>query len=164
VEQLAHQWYALCCKPRKERMIWQQLLSRGYDVFYPRILIRTRNGKRLIVKPFFPGYLFVNLDVEVESASKFQWMEHATGLVCVDGKPFHIPDGMIEAMQNRLFEINTAIRTPASQGDGTISSEKPEEGLTIRDLAEDICADEEWSYALVEMLTKFTTTVEKGIC
>jgi hypothetical protein len=164
VDRLPSKWYALCCKPNKEYLIWQKLIAMGYEVFYPQVMKVTKNGRKIPGKPFFPGYPFLRLDTDEESISKFQWTDHPMGLVCIDGKPFHIPEVIISAMQNRLFEINTALRTPTSQGEGTISSDRPEDYVSIRDITEELCADEQWSYALLEMLTKFSTTLEEGIC
>jgi transcription antitermination factor NusG len=161
---LARQWYALCCKPRKEHLIWQQLASRGYEVFYPHILKMTKNGKRFLVKPFFPGYVFVNLDFEEESASKLQWMQHSTGLVCIDGKPFHIPDGMIAAMQNRLYEINSAIRTPLWVDETADYQKAAEDNVNFRELIQHFYEDDDLASAIKEMFTKISASLEKGNC
>jgi transcription antitermination factor NusG len=158
---LAHQWYTLCCKPRKERFIWQQLLSRGYEVFYPRILSMTKNGKRLIVKPFFPGYLFVNFNMEEDSSSKFQWMEHSIGLVCVDGKPFHIPDRLITAIQDRLFEINSTIRKTPEPNVALIYSQAQADYLICKEMTKEIYAGDEWAPALLELMAIFSVPIEK---
>jgi transcription antitermination factor NusG len=101
---LTSKWYALGCKAHKEVFIWKQLVAEGYDVFFPRISTSHKNDRK---KPFFPRYLFVHLDLEITGLSKFNNMPHTSGLVSIEGKPFHIPDAMIEAIRKRIKMINT---------------------------------------------------------
>jgi transcription antitermination factor NusG len=60
----------------------------------------------LKVKPYFPGYLFVKVDLEVVGISTFQWMPFATDLVYCCGKPACVPDRLIAAIQRKLEHIN----------------------------------------------------------
>jgi transcription antitermination factor NusG len=99
---LSSKWYALGCKAHKERFLWKQLQAEGYELFFPRISSKGANRR---YKPFFPRYLFIRLDLELVGHSKFNNMPYTNGLVSIEGKPFHIPDAIIEAIRKRIIEI-----------------------------------------------------------
>jgi transcription antitermination factor NusG len=107
---LALQWFALNCKYNKEEFVSKQLQLQGFEIYIPRILQPTANNNRPKYNLYFPGYIFVRLDLECASLSKFNRMENASGLVCIEGEPFNIPDAMMLAIRKRIKEINTGRR------------------------------------------------------
>ncbi len=98
-------WYALRCKPRKEEVVWKQVSDQGFEVFYPRLRVNPVNPRARKIKPYFPGYLFVRLDLAVLGTSAFQWMPHTIGLVSFGGEPAAVPDNLIFAVRKRVEEI-----------------------------------------------------------
>ncbi len=105
---MPNQWYALRSKPRKEDAIWRQLRSEGIEVFYPRLRVNPVNPRSRKIKPYFPGYMFVNVDLEQTGVSRFQWMPHTLGLVSFGGEPAHVPDNLIIELHKRVAEIAEA--------------------------------------------------------
>lgn len=105
---MAQQWYALRSKPRKEDIVWKQVHDRGYEVFFPRIRVHPVNPRSRKVKPYFPGYIFVRLDLEELGNSVIQWMPHTVGLVSFGGEPAPVPDHLIHAIRRRVEEIASA--------------------------------------------------------
>lgn len=105
---MASFWYALRSKPRKEDVVWRQLVNQNYEVFYPRLRVHPVNPRSRKVKPYFPGYLFVLADLDVMGASAFQWMPHTAGLVAFGNEPAMVPENLIEAIRRRVDEINAA--------------------------------------------------------
>jgi transcriptional antiterminator RfaH len=105
---MAYRWYALRSKPRKEDVVWGQALSMGYDVYYPRLRVHPVNPRSKKIQPYFPGYLFVNIDLEAVGVSVFQWMPHTLGLVSFGGEPSTVPEDLIGAIQRRVDQINAA--------------------------------------------------------
>jgi transcription antitermination factor NusG len=103
---LTYCWYALACKQNKENVMSQKLEAKGFEVFYPRILMSDCASKTMKVKPFFPGYIFVRFDASLTSLSTFQWMENSEGIVCLGGKPSFVPDRMVQSIQARLDHLN----------------------------------------------------------
>ncbi len=101
-------WYVLNTKPCKEEFLWEQCLARGYETFLPRIRAQTVNPRARKVRPYFPGYIFVNVDIERIGISTLQWMPGAQRLISFDGVPASVPDSLIRAIQKRLEEINAA--------------------------------------------------------
>jgi len=62
-------WYVIQTRSRHEAKVEAGLLNRGLEIFLPRVTVpsRRRDRKRLIEIPLFPGYLFVNTDLCLES-------------------------------------------------------------------------------------------------
>ncbi len=98
-------WYALRSKPRKEEVLWKQLLARDIEVFFPRMRVYPVNPRSRKLRPYFPGYMFVQVDLEAVGSSKFNWMPFAIGLVSFDGEPAVVPEGLINEVRKRVDEI-----------------------------------------------------------
>ena len=101
-------WYALRSKPRKEEVLWRQLKSQGYNVFYPRLRVNPVNPRASKVKPYFPSYMFIQVDIGEVGISTFQWMPHALGLVSFDGEPASVPENLIHAIAKKVEAIAEA--------------------------------------------------------
>lgn len=119
-------WYALRCKPRKEDAVWRQVLNEGFDAYYPRLRVNPVNPRSRKVKPYFPGYLFVSADLDEVGLSIFQWMPHTLGLVSFGGEPSQVPDHLIDAVRQRVDQINAA-------GGELFDGLKPGEAVYIQD-------------------------------
>lgn len=59
-------WYVLHTKSRFESVVYEGLVKKSVDVFLPKVLIQSkrRDRKKMIRVPLFPGYVFVNTDLE----------------------------------------------------------------------------------------------------
>ena len=101
-------WYVLRSKPHKEDVLWQHARNQGYEIFYPRIPVKTVNPRARQVAPYFPGYMFVRADIEEVGVSIFQWMPYAHGLICFDNTPAAVPDALIDAIRTRVYAIAEA--------------------------------------------------------
>lgn len=99
-------WYVLHSKPNKEELLWEQLTLRKVEVFYPRIRVHPVNPRARQVRAYFPGYVFVHLDLEQVNPAALQWMPGATGFVSFDHEPSIVPDGLIPLLRKRVEEIN----------------------------------------------------------
>jgi len=119
-------WYALRSKPRKEEALWQQVSAKGFQVFFPRLRVFPVNPRAKKVKPYFPGYMFVYVDLEEVGLSTFQWMPYAVGLVSFDNEPAIVPENLIHALRKRLEEI-------AAAGGELFDGLRPGEPVKIRD-------------------------------
>ena len=103
---MASRWYVLCSKLNKEEILLKQLLSQGYEIFYPRYFTSDGKNGRLNQRSYFPGYLFVRLDLTHVSLSTFQWMPNAEGLVCFESRPAFVPDSLVEAIRKHVEKMN----------------------------------------------------------
>jgi transcriptional antiterminator RfaH len=105
---LTKYWYALHSHPNKEELLWQQLLAREIECFYPRIPANPVNPRARKIRAYFPGYLFVNADLESLGISSFQWMPYTTGLIMFGGEPANVPEALIYTLRQRVDEITRA--------------------------------------------------------
>lgn len=121
-------WFALRSKARKEEVVWRQVHNQGYEVFYPRLKVQPVNPRSRKLKPYFPGYMFVNVDIDRVGLSAFQWMPHAMGIVCFGDEPAIVPDNLVYAIMRRVEEISAAggeLFDGLHQGDKVFISEGP---------------------------------------
>jgi transcription antitermination factor NusG len=88
--------------------VWQQILSRGFDAFYPRLKAKPANPRSRRTRPYFPGYLFVRAGLGEVGISVFQWMLNALGLVCFGGVPTRVPGEIVAGIQRRLEQVQAA--------------------------------------------------------
>lgn len=105
---MSSRWYVLRSKPRKEDVVWQQLQTRDIENYYPRIRVHPVNPRSRKIKPYFPGYVFIHVDLEELGLSTFRWMPHTLGFVAFDGEPAVVPENVIHDLRKRIKEINDA--------------------------------------------------------
>jgi transcriptional antiterminator RfaH len=101
-------WYVVRSKTRKEEFLAEQMQMRKIDIYHPRIRVQTVNPRARKVRSYFPGYLFVHLDMEASGKSSLQFIPGAAGLVGFGGESADVPDGLIQAIRRRVDEINAA--------------------------------------------------------
>jgi len=102
---MMNSWYVLNSKPSKEDTLYHHAQSSGYEVFYPRVYVRSTNPNTRKFRPFFPGYMFVNVDLSRSGISTFQWMPFANGLVSFGGEPAAVPDPLVQAIRQKIAEL-----------------------------------------------------------
>ncbi len=98
-------WYAINSHPNKENLLWKQLELRGFECYFPRIRVNPVNPRSRKIKPYFPGYLFIKVDLEKTGLSTFNWMPYAKSLVNFEGYPPIVPESLILAIKNKLSMI-----------------------------------------------------------
>ena len=103
---MSQSWYALHSKPNKEQFLYSQLLHRHIDVYYPRLSVKPVNPRSRKVRPFFPGYLFVHVDLEEIPHSSLAYIPGANDLVSFDFEPASIPDEVIDGIKKNVNLIN----------------------------------------------------------
>jgi transcription antitermination factor NusG len=118
---MAIHWYALNVKPHKERMVYERLLAPEgipalmtesgalpYKVFYPAVRVKPVNPRSAKIRPYFPGYMFVQTDLELLGLNAFNWIPGTRGLVNFGGEPAIVPDQLIRELQERVVQIEAA--------------------------------------------------------
>ncbi|MFN2221109.1 MAG: transcription termination/antitermination protein NusG [Candidatus Promineifilaceae bacterium] len=105
---MADKWYALHVKAHKEQMVHDYLVSQGIADYYPYLRIEPVNPRSRKQKPFFPGYVFVRLDVDELGPNALRWTEGTYGLVSFGDEPAPVPDSLINGVRRRVEEVNAA--------------------------------------------------------
>ncbi|MEO6062338.1 MAG: transcription termination/antitermination NusG family protein, partial [Thermoflexales bacterium] len=102
-------WYALQSKPHKESQLLRGLESAGFEAWYPSYRVKPVNPRSRKIRPLFPRYLFVRINLEEQPVSTFTWMANAIGLVSFGDEPAPVPDRLIEAVHERLREMTNVL-------------------------------------------------------
>lgn len=123
-----NRWYVVSTQPQKEERAREHLLRQGFDVYLPRWRKRRSHARRIewVPAPLFPRYLFVDFDIEVTRWRAINSTFGVSHLVCNDGLPLPMPDGIVEDIRAReaasgLIEIDPAFR----KGQSVIVGEGP---------------------------------------
>lgn len=121
-------WYAMRSKPNKEDFLAGQLQAHGVEVFFPVLRVKPVNPRARKLRPYFPNYLFVHVDLDVINVSDLRWMPGASGLVSFDGEPASVPDLLIVTVQKQVDLHNASLRDQEKnfqQGDTVLIQEGP---------------------------------------
>ena len=141
-------WYVLWTHSHCERLVYDQLAAKEFNLFLPEIDVWSRRAglRRLIRVPMFPGYLFLR-----HAMDKTSYVEvcGARGLVRVLGERWDrlavVPDREVEAIQKvtearlpallhpYLHEGERVRIThgPLANVEGILTRVKPEKGLLV---------------------------------
>jgi transcriptional antiterminator RfaH len=104
---MADHWYALNVKPHKEHTVAEWLDARDeMEVFFPARRVKPVNPRAAKIRPYFPGYLFVRLDLDEEGQNALRWTPGTNGLVRFGDVPAIVPDNLINELRKRLIELN----------------------------------------------------------
>ncbi|MBW6466717.1 MAG: hypothetical protein K0B06_09450 [Brevefilum sp.] len=124
-------WYVLHSKPNKEDFLYSQLRIREIEVYYPRLRVTPINPRSRKVKPFFPGYLFVNVDLDQTPISSLAYVPGANRVISFDHEPAIVPDTIMQTIQTNVDRINQnpdLIYNQLSHGDPVTIQGGPFEG------------------------------------
>jgi len=100
-------WYILHSKPNKEEFVLQQLSIHNIDVYYPYIRVQPVNPRSRKTRPYFPGYLFVNADLDTVGTTVLKWIPGAIGLVDFGGELASVPDDLLQTIRQLVDRINS---------------------------------------------------------
>ena len=93
-------WYLVRSLVGRELIAEGQLRNQGFSTFLPKQLKTIRHARRLRValSAFFPGYLFVRLDL---GRDRWRSVNGTLGVACLVGpsaNPTPVPPGVVEAL------------------------------------------------------------------
>lgn len=96
----AKRWYAVHTKLGSEESAAAHLGRQGFDVFLPRSLRTTRRARKIqtAAAPFFPGYLFVRLDLDAQRWRSIDGTFGVKGLIKAHDRPVAAPESVMEAL------------------------------------------------------------------
>lgn len=104
-------WYALHCHPHKEGFLFSQLTARSVEAFYPCLRVKPVNPRSRKIRPYFPGYLFVRLDMTSAAKLDIRWMPHVYGLVTFGDIPAPVPDLLVNRIRQQLEAVQAENQT-----------------------------------------------------
>jgi transcription elongation factor/antiterminator RfaH len=104
----SQQWYVVRAKPRRERFVVDQLSNQGLEVFYPAVRVHPVNPRAATERAYFPGYLFVHLDLAAVGVNRLRWLPAAVGLLEFGGEPATVPEALVTQLKRRVASIQAA--------------------------------------------------------
>jgi len=111
--------------------LFSQLEHRQIEVFYPRLRVNPVNPRSRKLIPFFPGYLFVRVDLNATPLSSLMYIPGVNRVVSFDSNPAIVSDEVITGIKHNLERINTTKpehQEQLAQGDPVLILGGPFEG------------------------------------
>jgi transcription elongation factor/antiterminator RfaH len=93
-------WFVVHTLPHQEKRAQLQLENQTYRTFLPRRERTIRHARKLttVVRPFFPRYLFIVLDLERHQWRAVNGTLGVAGLVMQGDRPHPVPPGIVETL------------------------------------------------------------------
>jgi transcription antitermination factor NusG len=125
-------WYVIHSHVNKENSLRGQLELKGITYFYPTLQVNPVNPRSRKTRPYFPGYIFVSLDLTETNPSELQWMPYAVGLVSFGGEPARVPENLIQALKKKLSNSDLVVKPDLEllkAGDAVVIKNGPFDGF-----------------------------------
>jgi Transcription termination factor nusG len=103
---MAPSWYILRSKPNKEEFFWGQLVAHFIEVYYPYIRAKAVSPRAHKDKPFFPGHLFIYVNLLETTPAFLDWLPGSKGLVMHKEQPLMVPPQLIASIRRQVDRIN----------------------------------------------------------
>lgn len=102
------------CQPHRERLASVNLAQQAFEVFLPLRNKTRRHARRTetLRVPFFPGYLFVALDLESHQWRAVNGTFGVVRLVTQGDRPAPAPEGLVETLQTACADMNVLAWRP----------------------------------------------------
>ena len=96
-------WYVIVAQPNCEARAEANLLRQGFSVYVPRYRKTRRHARRTetVLRPLFPRYLFVGLDLARDRWRSVQSTFGVQGVVTNGDRPSAVPQAIVDAIRDR---------------------------------------------------------------
>jgi transcriptional antiterminator RfaH len=103
---MSRAWYVVHTRPNAEEVAARHLGHQGFQVFLPRLRKRRRHARRVetVIRPLFPRYLFVGLDLAVDRWNSIRSTIGVSTLICHGDRPTLVPSGVVEGLLDRTLD------------------------------------------------------------
>lgn len=102
------QWLVLRSKPNREAALSNELAMRDIPYFCPLARVQPVNPRSRNARPLFPGYLFVQVDLQKIGFSDLNWLPFSQGLLSFGGELSQIPGDLILSIRRQVETLNAA--------------------------------------------------------
>lgn len=101
-------WYLVTVKPSRQDAVEDGLGSQRFQVYNPKYVVEGEKRE-----PVFPGYIFVNVDIELQSVSKINNTRGVRKLVTFGDVAVAIPNVVVERMIDRFGGVTPMAPKPS---------------------------------------------------
>ena len=94
-------WYVIYTHAGKELYSANELRKQGFKIYIPTFLKLVRHSRYIknVLKPFFPRYIFINLNLETEGWRKINYTRGVVKLISANEKPVMISELVIKELK-----------------------------------------------------------------
>ncbi|MBF0251656.1 MAG: transcriptional activator RfaH [Alphaproteobacteria bacterium] len=107
-------WYVVRTKTQLEdRAVWH-LRNQGFDVYLPRYRKQVRHARKVqtVLRPLFPGYVFVNMDLRRQRWRAVNGTVGVISLVQFGSEPMPVPAEVVDAIRANEDEAGAISLAP----------------------------------------------------
>jgi transcriptional antiterminator NusG len=127
-----YNWYALHTRSHFEKKVYDGLVGKSLEAFYPRVEVmsRRKDRRKKILIPMLPGYIFVRSDLQPETHLEILKTVGIVRMVGFKGRP--IPADKEEIASLMILDgTNRTVQNQAymKKGDRVMIMEGPLKGL-----------------------------------
>lgn len=99
-------WVAVNAQPHREHIALQNLARQEFEAYCPMIQRRVRHARRTreVLRPLFPGYLFVRIDPDLQRWRPILSTHGVRTLVRFGDRLSFVEDGLVESLKARELE------------------------------------------------------------
>lgn len=97
-------WYAAQLRPNGDSLALVNLKRQGFNAFRPLLweTKRSAKGPQRVLRPMFPGYVFVEFDITQPDWPKIRSTRGVSRLVGnISGRPSQLPNALIDILRQR---------------------------------------------------------------
>mgnify|MGYP001485987325 CR=1 FL=1 len=108
-------WYIVQFKRNSDKLAKRNLNQQGFKTFLPLQEFTRKSGSKFLtnIKPLFPGYMFVSVDLDRAPWQKINNTLGVSRLICQNGIPARVSDEIVSALISRC-DISGKLLPPAS--------------------------------------------------
>lgn len=128
----SYRWFVIQTKPANEIRVEMNLSNQGIETFLPRYEEFQYCGGKMVqrVRPLFPNYLFVTLDLDLHYY-KVKWTRGVNKILGNGFEPLPVSDRVVETIRSRTGEGNLVkLEDEWKEGDLVQISSGPFKDLT----------------------------------
>lgn len=114
----ATKWYVAQLKPNAHQIARDNLEKQGFRTFLPlhADTIRRNNRFQTILKPLFPGYIFIGVDRDDGAFRSVNATRGVTKLISTGNTPTAVPSDIMAAFQQRFGNDGIDAESETVQG------------------------------------------------
>lgn len=93
-------WFVVHTRASNEERAAHHLAFQGFETYLPRYRKTRRHARRVqeVLRPLFPRYLFVRLNLDVEHWRSINGTLGVNHVICHGNRPQAVPDGVVAAI------------------------------------------------------------------
>ena len=110
-------WYLVQFKRNAYRLVERNLNQQGFKTFLPLQHSTSRGESKFLtcMKPLFPGYIFVSIELDSEPWRKINSTLGVVRLICQDGLPKKLPLEIVSGLMSRCDRSGKLLPASALQ-------------------------------------------------